>query len=483
MSEFPSGWIQKPLKSLVSLNEKLRDIEDDEDCGFVPMNLVPTKLMGKIQHEQKKWGDCKKGYTHFKDGDVLLAKITPCFENGKSVLVSGLPNGIGAGSTEYFVLRSELLDSRYLHAFAKTKQFKDDCTVRMTGSVGHKRVPKDYLLEYPIPVAPLNEQIRIADKLDSVLAKVDAAQARLEKIPTLLKRFRQSVLAAATSGELTREWRIANSEINAVAELQRLEKIKASLIGEKLVKKDLFFSVSEELETPSNWGEVKLGSLSSKITDGEHSTPKRESEGYYLLSARNVRDGAVSLEKVDYVGEEEFIKLRKRCDPNKGDILISCSGSVGRVALCDRSDAYVMVRSAALVKTDHMNQNNRFLMYVLQSPVLQEIIVEKSKATAQANLFLEPIKELPIPYPPKEEQKEIVRRVESLFTLADTVEKQYLAAKQRLDRLTQSLLAKAFRGELVPQDPNDEPAAELLKRIQAERNAQPPVKNKRAKSA
>jgi type I restriction enzyme S subunit len=85
--------------------------------------------------------------------------------------------------------------------------------------------------------------------------------------------------------------------------------------------------------------------------------------------------------------------------------------------------------------------------------------------------------------PSKSEQKEIVRRVESLFTLADTVEKQYLETKKRIDRLTQSLLAKAFRGELVPQDPSDEPAAELLKRIQAERNAQPPVKNKRAKSA
>jgi type I restriction enzyme S subunit len=122
-------------------------------------------------------------------------------------------------------------------------------------------------------------------------------------------------------------------------------------------------------------------------------------------------------------------------------------------------------------------------MYVLLSPVLQEIIVEKSRATAQANLFLEPIKGLPIPYPPQEEQTEIVRRVESLFALADTVEKQYLAAKQRLDRLSQSLLAKAFRGELVPQDPNDEPAAELLKRIQAERQAQPAPKQKRSKPA
>jgi hypothetical protein len=93
------------------------------------------------------------------------------------------------------------------------------------------------------------------------------------------------------------------------------------------------------------------------------------------------------------------------------------------------------------------------------------------------------LNKIPVPTPSINEQKEIVRRVESLFALADTVEKQYLAAKQRLDRLSQSLLAKAFRGELVPQDPNDEPAAELLKRIQAERQAQPAPKQKRSKPA
>jgi type I restriction enzyme S subunit len=99
------------------------------------------------------------------------------------------------------------------------------------------------------------------------------------------------------------------------------------------------------------------------------------------------------------------------------------------------------------------------------------------------NLNQKIIKSLSFHYPSSEEQTEIVRRVESLFVLADTVEKQYLAAKQRLDRLSQSLLAKAFRGELVPQDPNDEPAAELLKRIQAERQAQPAPKQKRSKPA
>lgn len=446
MSEFPSGWIQKPLKSLVSLNEKLRDIEDDEDCGFVPMNLVPTKLMGKIQHEQKKWGDCKKGYTHFKDGDVLLAKITPCFENGKSVLVSGLPNGIGAGSTEYFVLRSELLDSRYLHAFAKTKQFKDDCTVRMTGSVGHKRVPKDYLLEYPIPVAPLNEQIRIADKLDSVLAKVDAAQARLEKIPTLLKRFRQSVLAAATSGELTREWRIEKSF--------------------------------------TEWSSVLLKDICNSISDGDHQAPPQTESGVPFLVISNVSIGTLDLSKVTrYVPIEYYEGLKSLRKPALNDILYTVTGSFGIPVIVNTTEDFCFQRHIAIIKPRHDKINYKFLTLVLGAPEILRHANEVATGTAQKTVSLNNLRKFKIPMPFEDEQKEIVRRVESLFTLADTVEKQYLETKKRIDRLTQSLLAKAFRGELVPQDPNDEPAAELLKRIQVERNAQPPVKNKRAKSA
>jgi type I restriction enzyme S subunit len=452
MSEFPSGWIQKPLKSLVSLNEKLRDIEDDEDCGFVPMNLVPTKLMGKIQHEQKKWGDCKKGYTHFKDGDVLLAKITPCFENGKSVLVSGLPNGIGAGSTEYFVLRSELLDSRYLHAFAKTKQFKDDCTVRMTGSVGHKRVPKDYLLEYPIPVAPLNEQIRIADKLDSVLAKVDVAQTRLEKIPTLLKRFRQSVLAAATSGELTREWRDENG-------------------------------VSFE-----NWTSKTISEITTKCFDGPFGsklkTADYTTEGVRVARLENIGHLKFLHEKETFISEEKFESLigNKLADM---DILFSSfvDEEVRTCIFRGELGTYINKADCFCLRTDSSQCLPEFLVLRLACKSTFEKVKGQVHGATRPRINLKFLKSLKLKIPSVQEQNEIVRRVESLFTLADTVEKQYLETKKRIDRLTQSLLAKAFRGELVPQDPNDEPAAELLKRIQAERNAQPPVKNKRAKPA
>ena len=331
---------------------------------------------------------------------------------------------------------------------------------------------------HDIALPPLAEQKVIADKLDELLAQVESTKARLDAIPAILKSFRQSLLAAAVSGKLTEEWRGENA-----VESQNLELIKLSkeqLIAQKDCKKDLIFQkVEATFDVPSTWSFLALKTLAIKITDGEHKTPKRESSGHYLLSARNVRDGHLCLDNVDYVGEEEFKKLRKRCDPNKGDVLISCSGSVGRISLVDEDDKYVMVRSAALVKVYDNFLSNRFLVYVLQSPNLQKRIEQSSKSTAQSNLFLGPIKELEIPLPSLKEQTEIVRRVEELFAFADKVEAQVNEALTRVNNLTQSILAKAFRGELTADwraaNPalitGDNSAKALLERIKAEREA------------
>jgi type I restriction enzyme S subunit len=438
----PDKWVEQPLRALVTLNEKLKDIEDDAECGFVPMNLVPTRLMGRIAFEAKKWEECKKGYTQFRNGDVILAKITPCFENGKSAVVSGLPNGIGAGSTEYFVLRSRVLESRYLHAFLKTKKFMEDCTVHMSGSVGHKRVPKDYLLNYSFPLAPLNEQVRIANKLDSILAKVDAAQARLEKISILLKRFRQAVLSAATSGELTGEWRSNQAP---------------------------------------EWATVCLKDVARGFNYG--SSAKSQPEGKVpVLRMGNLQGGRLDWTNLVYTSDEDEIE-KYLLEP--GDVLFNRTNSpelVGKTSIYRGERKSIFAGYLIRIKgSDRLD--SEFLNIQLNSPGARDYCWQvKTDGVSQSNINAKKIQAYEFELPPIEEQKEIVRRVESLFALADTVEKQYLDAKKRTDRLTQSLLAKAFRGELVPQDADDEPAEELLKRIKAEREQSSASKPKRKPS-
>jgi type I restriction enzyme S subunit len=215
---------------LVDFDPK-NDCADDTEVGFVPLQRLGVDYRSRHTFEPKPWSAVKKGYTHFADGDVLLARITPSFENGKAGIVRGLPNGIGAGSTEYFVCRpiKGVLLPEYLLAYFKTPQFLRDGEQVMSGAVGQQRVPKQYVLDSELYLAPFNEQKRIADKLETVLARVDACRERLNRVPAILKRFRQAVLAAAISGKLTEEWRASN-------EAERWLTVKLSEVAKDMVK-------------------------------------------------------------------------------------------------------------------------------------------------------------------------------------------------------------------------------------------------------
>lgn len=487
MIEIPPGWTRYPLQALVTMNEKHEKIDDHIVCGFVPMNLMPTKLLEKIQFEKKKWNECKKGYTQFKDGDVLLAKITPCFENGKSAVAYGLPNGIGAGSTEYFVLRSEILDSRYLHAFVKTKKFKDDCTVRMSGSVGHKRVPKDYLLAYPIPIAPANEQTRIANKLDSLLAKVDLAQTRLEKIPTLLKRFRQAVLVAATSGELTKEWREGKHDVkNPIIELQKskrkwIEENESHNEAHRVRKRVNEFSIKDLMSDnlPEGWCWGELEDCVLMIVDCHNKTAPYVDSGIPLIRTSNIREGGFIWDELRYVDEETYKFWSRRSFPEPGDIIFTREAPMGEAAIIPEGLNVCLGQRTMLLKPIPDYVLTKYLLLSIMDPRFKKRSATLAVGTGVKHYRVGDVSNLKVSIPPTNEQIEIVQRVESLFAMADTVEKQYSEAKKRINRLTQSLLAKAFRGELVPQDPNDEPASELLKRIQTEREKKTEAKPKR----
>ncbi|EPM5537316.1 restriction endonuclease subunit S [Vibrio cholerae] len=463
MSQLPKGWVVASLDDITSDVSYGVTAKSDPIEGDLKLLRITDIQDNKVDWSSVPYCTYETKYesSRLQDNDIVVARTGATV--GKSFLIeNAVENSVYAS----YLIRLRLAEGtlpKYLACFLHTPSYWQQVSEQKAG-IGQPNVNGTKLKTLKLPLAPLAEQTRIVEKLDEVLAQVDTIKARLDGIPAILKRFRQSVLAAAVSGKLTEEWR---GECGALGQdLGLIERTKVGLINDKTVKKDLNFEISNKIfDIPDTWSFLKLKSLSSKITDGEHKTPTREESGRYLLSARNVRDGYLSLDNVDYVGEEEYQKLRKRCDPNKGDVLISCSGSVGRISLVDADDKYVMVRSAALVKVIDDFLLNSYLVYVLQSPELQKRIEESSKSTAQSNLFLGPIKELEIPLPSMEEQKEIVRLVDQYFAFADTIEAQVKKAQARVDKLTQSILAKAFRGELVPQDPNDEPADKLLERI------------------
>jgi type I restriction enzyme S subunit len=310
-------------------------------------------------------------------------------------------------------------------------------------------ISQEILKAHLIQLPPLNEQIRIADKLDSVLAKVDAAQTRLEKIPTLLKRFRQAVLAAATSGELTREWRETSETRN-----------------DFLTWKFSNIPGSWKIKLLPEVSEARLGKMLDK--NKNQGVPTR------YLGNINVRWGKFDLDDLKEILISE--KEREELKIQDGDLLLCEGGEPGRGAVWKGEKCDLTFQKALHRVRFDGSVLPEFALFCIENDYFQNRLSLLYTGTTIKHLTGKALKKYPIPVPPVDEQKEIVRRVESLFTLADTVEKQYLEAKKRIDRLTQSLLAKAFRGELVPQDPNDEPAAELLKRIQAERLARPSPK-------
>jgi len=306
----------------------------------------------------------------------------------------------------------------------------------MARGVNINNLKKSHFEELSLPLAPLNEQRRIAAKLDTTLAAVDACRQRLDGVEALLKRFRQAVLAAATSGELTREWR---------------EEIRIADQKWPVIK-------------TTDAGKVQLGrQRSPKYHHGPTMRP--------YLRVQNIFEDRIDLSDVmemDFSGPD----LEKyRLHP--GDILLNEGQSpqyLGRPA---------MYRG----EMDEVCFTNSLIRFQAKDSVLPEFallvfrhymhsgryVSEGTITTNIAHLSAGRFGEVEFPQPTLEEQQEIVRRTQELFSLADQLEARLTTARKVVDRLTPALLAKAFRGELVPQDPNDEPASALLERLAAKK--------------
>ncbi len=333
----------------------------------------------------------------------------------------------GAHCSRYLAYSLRALESRVLNECAKSGT-----------TVASVELP--LLEKLAIPFAPLSEQQRIADKLDTVLARVDACRDRLARVAPLLKRFRQSVLAAAASGRLTEEWR------------------------------------AQEVEKAQRWTSVQLKNV-ARFIDYRGRTPNKTNDGVPLITAKNVRPGYLSLEPREYIAEADYAGWMTRGLPSVGDVLITTEAPLGNVVAIDWDFRFALAQRLICLKFDACVQGE-FAAIVLQSPDFQLTLRANSSGSTVSGIKASRLKEVTISIPGLAEQAEIVRRVETLFAFADRLEARLAQAQAAVDRLTPSLLAKAFRGELVPQDPADEPAAELLKRMAASRAAPAPKTRK-----
>ncbi|PYC19994.1 type I restriction endonuclease subunit S [Aquipseudomonas alcaligenes] len=472
MSELPSGWGRAEIGDLCNLiNGRAFKPQEWSESGLPIIRIQnlnnPTS---KFNHFSGEF-DAKH---HVKNGDLLFAwSGTPGTSFGAHIWHGG------DAVLNQHIFKIEFSERETNRGFLRyaINQKLDELISSAQGGVGLRHVTKGTFEKTEISFPPLAEQTRIAQKLDELLAQVDTLKSRIDTIPALLKRFRQSVLAAAVSGRLTEEWRAGNTRCDVAEQINAI--LRDRLLLSKSKKAPSTHLKNEEYEIPQTWRWVSLDSLSAKIVDGTHHTPTYVESGVPFISVKDIRDGVIDFSSTKFITNREHEELCKRCYPQKGDLLITKSGTIGRTAMVNTQAEFSLFVSVALIKPASKLVNMRFIDIALMKWVGEIDISSRIVGSAIKNLHLTDMKVLAIPFAPLEEQAEIVRRVEQLFAFADQLEAKVATAKARIDRLTQSILAKAFRGELVPQDSNDEPASLLLERIQAQRAAAPKAKRGR----
>lgn len=471
MSEFPEGWEVINLGTVCDVVRGITFPASAKEATHTQSNVCCLRT-SNIQREID-WRDIyfvpreyvKRENQFVMLGDILMSMANSYELVGKVAVVRENPPYPTAFGAFLSAIRTQVgIEGQYLFHLLRTEQIQRELRQGSSQTVNIANISVKTLSAIEIPIAPSKEQKRIADKLDLLLARVDACRERCNRIPLILKHFRQSVLAVAASGELTEDWREQNSDVEVTSAL--LKRIQDANVYRREIK--VGQGIPDPFEIPSTWEWVRLFDICKSITDGDHQPPPKAESGVPFLTISNISKGRLDFNQIRYVPENYYEKIDETRKPHLGDILYTAVGATyGIPVLVDTEERFCFQRHIAILKPSHLI-NNKYLLYTLQSDFVYRQATDAVTGTAQPTVPLSGLRQIKVPLPPLEEQNEIAYQLEKLFAFADRLEARYQAARAQVDRLTPALLDKAFRGELVPQDPNDEPASVLLEQIRSE---------------
>lgn len=424
--DIPDTWRWVRVAQIVTLNPK-NDLADDLETSFIPMPCVMDGFRNQHTFEIKKWKEIKKGFTHFAEGDIGVAKITPCFQNRKSVIFRNLKNGYGAGTTELTVIRTinETVLPEYLLWFFKTEYFIANGVKSFTGTAGQQRIHKDYLATCLIPLPPLAEQNRIVAKIEELLLYVDRYAAAYEKLEQFNAKFpedmKKSILQYAIQGKLVEQ----RPEEGTGEELyQQIQTEKQRLIKEGKIKKEKPLpEIAEDekpFDIPESWKSVRLGNIVS-VYGGKRIPVGRklssEDTGYIYIRVSDMKDGYVSIDNLQYVPQDIY-PLISRYIINKEDVFVTVAGTIGRVGkIPPELDGANLTENADRLVFSNLDQD--WLIKCLQSPLIQSQIADATTKVGQPKLAIIRIQNIIIPLPPLAEQKRIVAKLEEILPLCE----------------------------------------------------------------
>ncbi|MGO4519250.1 restriction endonuclease subunit S [Dyella sp. 2RAF44] len=466
-ASLPPSWLECTLGDVVNYGStrKAEPNEIPDSAWILELEDIEKDTSKVLQRMSFAERQSKSTKNQFSQGDVLYGKLRPYLN--KVVRASEA----GYCTTEIVPLTPpEQLNGDYLFYWLKHPRFLEYVT-SVSHGLSMPRLGTDAGRAAPFILAPLPEQKRIAEKLDRLLLQVDACRGRLDRIPEVIRRFRQSVLAAATSGELTREWRETHSEMVDASPLAReVEAAHEAAGGHKVGNAAPPTEGVHDLSIglfPQGWSLLTLRDLvqpNRPITYGILKPGPELEEGVPYVRVADFPNDQLNLNtirKTSATMDEQFRRSRLEC----GDVLLSIRGTVGRLVVVppELEGANITQDTARLTLQPAVN--SEFVLWALRSELLQRRMKGAIKGVAVRGINIGDVRALQVPLPSRAEQDEITRRIGELIGSADLLLERVRNAQRHIDRLTASTLAKAFRGELVPQDPADEPASELLARL------------------
>ena len=481
----PSGWTWTQIAQLGVISPR-NEAEDDFEASFVPMPLIAAEYGVANGLEARPWGEIKKGYTHFAEGDVGLAKITPCFENGKSTVFRGLIGGIGAGTTELHIVRPLFVDADYILLFLKCPHFIETGIPKMTGTAGQKRVPTEYFTSSPFPLPPLAEQQRIVAKVDELMALCDqleqaraaregvrdkltaASLARLtapdtsdtefqsharfilQFLPALttrpdqIKTLRQTILNLAVRGKLVEQ---DPSDEPAAELLKRISKeiaVKRKDMG--LRPQGALPEVDESdtpFELPRGWAWARFPEVGVFARGKSKHRPRNDPALY--------ADGKIPFVQTGDVARSGGVITTHSSVYNETGLQQSMLWPAGTMCItiaANIADSGILTFDACFPDSvvglivGSCFENARFFEYFVRTAKAN--LTEFAPATAQKNINLSILEMVLIPLPPLAEQHRIVAKVDALMALCDRLEASLTTADTTRARLLTALLHEAL---------------------------------------
>ncbi len=352
----------------------------------------------------------KKGFL-LKD-DIIINKDGA--NTGKVAFINNLPLNNCLINEHLFTIRNTgEFDQQFLFYFLLSRYGQRQIQSRIIGSA-QPGFGNGFIKGIYIPKPSISEQTAIASILSAVDNSILAAKETIKKAERLKKTLMQNLLTGKLKPNST--WRT----------------------------EDEFYLHDKFGKLPKDWNVKKVKEFAIQVTDGEHVTPERSGKGFYLLSARNIKNGSLELADVDYVTEEVLVNIHKRCKPEENDLLISCSGTIGNVCRVPSNFTCGMVRSVAIIKYNHNEINPLFFELLFQSTILQRQIKISVSSAVQPNLFQNAINKLLVILPPLKEQKEISYKLESMVRLISHKDFKL----QKLERLKKSLMQNLLTGKV-----------------------------------